>query len=66
MSALEAAIAYLGWQGGTVHQVKAALTEKETKLISMYNAMDEETDEEVIERVHRDLAFVQYLMSCLP
>ncbi len=64
-TALDAACKYLGWQGGTVHQAKAALTAEETRLIRMYNQMDEETDQEVVGRVHNELATVQYLLMAL-
>lgn len=60
--ALGAALSYLGWQGGTVHGAKRELEKREGDLIRMYNQMDEETDEEVVERVHAELAGVQALL----
>ena len=44
MNVLQAACNYLGWEGGTVHQAREALLERQSKLCRMVNAMDEETD----------------------
>lgn len=62
MNVLEAACNYLGWQGGTPHQVRVALTEKQVRLCRMVNAMDEETDMQVAELAEKDIATCEWLL----
>lgn len=64
-AAFTAALAFLGWQGGNIHVVKRALQRREEDMIRQYNAMDGETDEQVILMLHRDIAHVQTIMMHL-
>lgn len=63
---LRAACKFLGWQGGTVRQARAALERRETALIREYNRLDDEgRAAEAAESVRRKLAEVQVLLMGL-
>ena len=62
MTALDAALKILGWQGGTVHQVREALTKEEMSLIARFNAA---TDPDLIDLIEHKLAYVQYVLMSL-
>lgn len=64
---LEAACKYLGWQGGTAHDARKALMQREEAMIRQMNMMDDESGApEVIISLEREIAFAQTLIMELP
>lgn len=62
MNVLQAACNYLGWQGGTVHQAREALMDKQGRLCRMVNMMDDETDVQVAHEAEKDIATCEWLL----
>jgi hypothetical protein len=63
VDALRVALAYLHWQGGTIHDVRAELEKREGAMIRQCNAMDDESGApEVVLMLERDIAAVQVLL----
>lgn len=63
MKALDSALKFLGWQGGTVHQIRAELLAREENMIRMCSQMDQGERER--ERLRGRIALVQCLLAGL-
>lgn len=65
MTAFDAALAYLGWQGGTIHDMKRELNRRDEALCQKYSETENDMTEVACNAMLEEIATIQTLLRDL-